>query len=604
MIRKIIHTIALLFCFFQLFAQIPQGIQYQLIVRAEDNTPITSQQLLIDVEVLQGNVNGTVVFSETHNVNTSSNGTAIFTIGALENGIGSISDINWGNNNYFIQVKENSRILSTEKVLVVPFVKRVQIAKTAKHINYNDLSNKPTSYFDGNYGSLTENVPTRNITQVESDKVDSLMVTDAINFQDLESQNIASRSLVGTPDFGTKAGTIAEGNTAWKSVEGNLIHPGGVGINVPIPSEFNGAGILVNGAVLYDGVPVNPAPGMLFYDPTVNNGSFCYYNENGVKDTLDTGVLEGGGIKNNGYNVIADDFEINKSLVVGNGASVDRNAGDHTMVVASNIIRIKYDDTSASASFPQNDWQILTNDIEEGGDNYFAIVEATKGSVPFKIDAATPDTVFNIANSGNVGIGTTTPSEKLEVNGIVKGNFTGSISKFYGINASGTGKVENIGSTTIVADDNSDHIGQIEFSVKDTTLMVITNNGNVGIGSTPTVNFEVNDTASFNDLIVDGNVFAKTVSYPVHKENISNGFYYDVTAKSVIILNPTMNINFYIGGESVQGKRVLIINESELYTINLLPTYTGGPSFLLRQNESAEMLYVNGWMFTEVVVAP
>jgi hypothetical protein len=634
--RKIIlFTIAFLCTWVQIFAQIPQGIQYQTIVRADDNTPIRLQEVILAVEILEGSITGSVIFSETHTVTTANDGTAIITIGSLENGTGSLKTIHWEDNDYFIQVKTDSRIVSTDRVLVAPFVKYVNTANTLDHMSYNqlsnapdlsgfdmdasddfsgdynDLKNLPDSYFDGDYNSLTGSLPTKFITQEASDKVDSLRITKNINFQDIESKNMVSRALIGTPDYGTTAGTIIEGNKAWKAVDGNMIHPGSVGINVPIPSDFEGAGMMVNGAVMYDGVPVTPTPGMLFYDPNVNDGAFCYYKENGEVDTLSTGVLEGGGTNNNGYQVQYSDLITDKSLVVGNAATIDHNAADYTMVIVSNVILIKFDDTSNSGSFPKNDWQIKTNDMEEGGENYFAFVDATANNTPFRIDAGVSNDALFIAENGNVGIGTNSPDEKLSVDGSIKGmSFTGDAAQLTGIDVTGTGAIENTGSTTIAADDDADGKGQIEFLTKDTNRVRIANNGNVGMGIIPSnATLEVAGTAAFQDVIVTGAMYPKSISFPVHKEDITTSglLFYDVTDKSHIILNPTTgDINLYIMSGAVQGKEIVVVNEHPTNKINSLGVQIrGGGNFSLGQYESATLLYTaGGWIATDLVQAP
>ncbi|MBI9069505.1 MAG: hypothetical protein JEZ09_19570 [Salinivirgaceae bacterium] len=633
--KRFLYTIAFLYISIQIIAQIPQGIQYQVIVRAEDNSPVLSQQVTLNVEILQGSITGSVVFSETHELTTTNNGTAIFTIGSLENGVGSLNNISWGDHEYFLQVKADSRILSTDRVLVAPFVKYVNTANSVNRLSYdqlsnvpdlsnfdedvsddfsgdyNDLDNLPSSYFDGDYNSLTGSLPTQYITQEESDKIDSLTITKDINFQNLETKNIASKTLVGTPEFGTAAGAVVEGNTAWKAVDANMIHTGSVGINVPVPSDFGGAGIMVNGAVLYDGIPVSTTPGMLFYDPLVNDGAFCYYKENGEIETLGTGVIEGGGTHNNGYQVILDDLIFDKSLVIGKGASIDHNVGDYTMVIVGNIILIKFDDTSTTGSFPYNDWQIKTNDMEAGGENYFAFVDATANTIPFRVDAGAVNDAIYIADNGNTGFGTNTPTEKLDVQGNIQAMaYIGDATQLTGIDVTGTGSVENSGSTTIAADDNADSKGQIEFFTKGTESAVIANNGNVGIGATPlNAKLEVADTAAFQDLIVTGNMYPKSVSYPVHKEDITSTglLYYDVTDKSVIILNPTAGtISLYLFLGTVIRKEIVIVNEHASNKINsnnvAIP---GGGDFSLGQYESATLLYTSsGWVATDLVQTP
>jgi hypothetical protein len=46
--------------------------------------------------------------------------------------------------------------------------------------------------------------------------------------------------------------------------------------------------------------------------------------------------------------------------------------------------------TSTSAGFPANDWQLTANDSASGGANKFSIVDITGSKVPFTITAGAP----------------------------------------------------------------------------------------------------------------------------------------------------------------------------------------------------------------------
>jgi hypothetical protein len=99
-----------------------------------------------------------------------------------------------------------------------------------------------------------------------------------------------------------------------------------------------------------------------------------------------------------------------------------------------------------------------------------------------------------ILNNGNVGIGTDNPGEKLDVNGVIRGEQylrladTGGTNRF-SIRAESTyGTIDN-GSNTLNYNANN-HLFLVGFSEK----MRIANNGNVGIGTTdPTYLLDVNE---------------------------------------------------------------------------------------------------------------
>jgi hypothetical protein len=88
-----------------------------------------------------------------------------------------------------------------------------------------------------------------------------------------------------------------------------------------------------------------------------------------------------------------------------------------TLRLKENNLRIHFEDTSATAGFPTNDWRIIINDTSNGGASYFAIEDSTGGAVPFTIKAgASADTIV-VDTNNKVGIGTASPTDELHVVG-------------------------------------------------------------------------------------------------------------------------------------------------------------------------------------------
>ncbi len=107
--------------------------------------------------------------------------------------------------------------------------------------------------------------------------------------------------------------------------------------------------------------------------------------------------------------VHADDTIIQGSVCTGFDCINNENFGADTIRLKENNLRIHFDDTSSTGSFPSNDWRLVANDQASGGANYFAIEDSTAGGVPFKVTAGAPSNSLFISSSGNLGLGTSTP---------------------------------------------------------------------------------------------------------------------------------------------------------------------------------------------------
>ena len=105
---------------------------------------------------------------------------------------------------------------------------------------------------------------------------------------------------------------------------------------------------------------------------------------------------------------LTDDLIVYGSECIGQDCVNGENFSFDTLRLKENNLRIHFFDTSNSGSFPSTDWRITINDSFNGGENYFSIDNATANT-----------SLLRIMADGNVGIGTTSPSERLHVNGNV-----------------------------------------------------------------------------------------------------------------------------------------------------------------------------------------
>jgi len=113
--------------------------------------------------------------------------------------------------------------------------------------------------------------------------------------------------------------------------------------------------------------------------------------------------------------VILDDLIVDGSACVGLDCVNGESFGFDTIRLKENNLRIKFVDTSTSASFPSNDWTLEANASSNGGNNYFAIVDVDGGKTPFRVFAGARNHALVVDAQGDVGIGTNTPALDIDV---------------------------------------------------------------------------------------------------------------------------------------------------------------------------------------------
>lgn len=113
--------------------------------------------------------------------------------------------------------------------------------------------------------------------------------------------------------------------------------------------------------------------------------------------------------------VILDDLIVNGSVCAGQDCVNGESFGFDTLRLKENNLRIRFQDTSSSASFPTNDWQLTANDSANGGANKFSIDDIDGGRTPFTIEAGAPSHSLYVDDGGRLGLGTSTPVVDIHV---------------------------------------------------------------------------------------------------------------------------------------------------------------------------------------------
>ena len=138
----LIITLAFLLINTSIFAQAPQKMSYQAVIRNSSNALITSTPVGMQISILQGSSTGTAVYVETQTPSTNANGLASVEIGGGTVVSGNFSTINWANGPYFIKTETDPTggtaytITGTNELMSVPYALNAANANVGGFTHY------------------------------------------------------------------------------------------------------------------------------------------------------------------------------------------------------------------------------------------------------------------------------------------------------------------------------------------------------------------------------------------------------------------------------------------------------------------------------------
>ncbi len=198
-----------------------------------------------------------------------------------------------------------------------------------------------------------------------------------------------------------------------------------------------------------------------------------------------------------------EDLHVVGSLCVGTDCSEPETWGYDVLRLKENNLRLHFDDTSSTSSFPANDWRLVINDTADGGANYFAVEDATALRTPFKIMADARNNSIFVSSAGRVGLGTAAPVLNLH---IVQGD-TPSMRLDQDTSSGWTAQVWDIcGNESNFYIRDATGGSKLPFRIQPGTpssTLCLKSDGYVGIGTwSPDSNLEIESTGSNNVLSV------------------------------------------------------------------------------------------------------
>ena len=128
-IVKVTTLLLFTFCFLLSisFAQVPQKMSYQAVIRDGSTNLVTSHAVGMRIQILQTSEFGAAVYIETHSTTTNANGLVTLEIGSGNIVLGTFAGINWAAGPYFIKTETDPTggtsysITGTSQLLSVPY---------------------------------------------------------------------------------------------------------------------------------------------------------------------------------------------------------------------------------------------------------------------------------------------------------------------------------------------------------------------------------------------------------------------------------------------------------------------------------------------------
>lgn len=169
--KKVLTTLLAIIAFAgTLFAQAPQGFNYQAVVRNAAGQLISNRPVSVRISITRGSQTGTTVYQQAQNINTNANG--LFTLTVGENST-DFANIDWANGPYFLnsdidpEGNSNYTLSTSQKILAVPYAHFAEVAARLDEGYVYEESDPRFTNWGFVYDSL-RNAPT-NLSQFSND---------------------------------------------------------------------------------------------------------------------------------------------------------------------------------------------------------------------------------------------------------------------------------------------------------------------------------------------------------------------------------------------------------------------------------------------------
>ncbi|MEX1003479.1 MAG: DUF1566 domain-containing protein [Crocinitomicaceae bacterium] len=153
--KRIITICAAILMTASVFAQSPEKMSYQAVVRDGNSNLVSSTAVSMQISILQDSSSGTAVYVETQTPTSNANGLVSLEIGSGTVVSGTFATIDWANGPYFIKTEidptggTSYTITGTSQLLSVPYALHAKTAETVSVAGGGDFTHYVGELFDG-----------------------------------------------------------------------------------------------------------------------------------------------------------------------------------------------------------------------------------------------------------------------------------------------------------------------------------------------------------------------------------------------------------------------------------------------------------------------
>lgn len=333
--KKIITLFVLVLISVTAFAQVPEKMSYQAVIRDASDALVASTGVGMQVSILEGSATGTPVYVETHTPTTNVNGLVSIEVGDGTVVSGDFTTIDWGGDSFWIKIETDPTggtsytITGTSQLLSVPYA---LYAKNAD-VDGNTLDQAYNEEMTGSPTTRTILADDGKIEIVATDNVALELSPDGLN-DGLVINSIGSADGISIDNDGSGEGIEMDNDSTGDAINIDNTDSAGDGLNInndtggdaiDLTNDGGGDALTIDNAGAGDAVFVDNIDGAGFAISVTNTSPM------GGVDILDDGTGTAVLVDNTG----GGDGVLITNDSAGNGLDIDNDGGGNAIDVSN-----------------------------------------------------------------------------------------------------------------------------------------------------------------------------------------------------------------------------------------------------------------------------